>query len=44
MSLKSELRNYIQTRYNRLQYEEDNQKALREINNIAAKFEIKLKS
>ena len=42
MSFKSELRNYLQTRFNKLQ-EENKDEALQEINNIAAKFEIKLK-
>lgn len=42
MSFKSELRNYLQTRYNKL-VEEKKEDAIQEINNIAAKFEIKLK-
>lgn len=42
MSLKQELRDYLQARYKKLK-EENNQEALTEINNIAAKFEIKLK-
>lgn len=47
MSAKSELRNYLQTRYNKLiELQKSGQnvdQSIQEINNIAANFEIKLK-
>ena len=44
MSLKQELKKYLQTRYNKLdQRKEKDEDAIQEINNIAARFEIKLK-
>lgn len=48
-SVKQELKDYLQTRYNailseeKIQSSKETERAKQEINNIAAKFEIKLK-